>query len=162
MIRRSTMNFNRLIKTTFSILLSFIGNKLGIMGPALLLFILLMILDYISGMLASRAEALKYPNNPKYGWSSKKSIIGIYKKIGYMTTILVAIYSDYVIFNLLEEIGIPYNIKTIFGLLVTIWFIINELLSILENAERMGVKLPKFILNVLTNIRDDIDTKTSD
>lgn len=155
------MNLNRFIKTILGILISFIGDKLGIMGPSLILFIFLMILDYISGMLASRAEALKHPDNPKYGWSSKKSIMGIYKKIGYITTIIVAICSDYVIFNLLEEIGIPHNIKTIFGLLIIIWFIINELLSILENAKRMGVKLPKFIVNALTSIKDDIDNKNS-
>lgn len=146
-------------KTLFSGLFTFIGNKLGIIGPSLVIFIILMVVDYISGMLASKAEALNHPNDPKYGWSSKKSIIGIYKKFGYMITILTAIITDYVIFNLLEEIGVKYNGNTIFGLLTVTWFIINELLSILENAERMGITLPHFIVNVLSNIRNDIDKK---
>lgn len=147
------------LKTLFSGLFTFIGNKFGIIGPSLVIFIILMVIDYISGMLASKTEALNHPNDPKYGWSSKKSIIGIYKKFGYMITILTAIITDYVIFNLLEEIGIKYNENTIFGLLIIAWFIINELLSILENAERMGITLPHFIVNVLSNIKNDIDKK---
>jgi len=46
-----------------------------------------------------------------------------------------------------------------FGLLITIWLIINELLSILENAGRMGVTLPLFLLKLLAELKDSIDKK---
>ncbi|MGN0425786.1 MAG: holin family protein [Acetatifactor sp.] len=151
------MKSNKFIQTLISTLYIFVGDKLGILGPSLLLFIFLMIVDYISGMLASKSEAIKHPNNPKYGWSSKKSVIGIYKKIGYMVTILVAICTDYIIYTILQEIGVPHNTRTVFGLLVTTWFILNEMLSILENAKRMGVRLPQFIVKALADIKDDID-----
>ena len=134
-----------------------IGNELEMRSPALILVIFLMVVDYVSGMLASKKEAMEHPNNKKYGWSSKKSIIGIYKKIGYVLTILVAISTDYMIYALLGKMGIEYPIKTIFGFVVTIWLIINELLSILENAGRMGAALPKFLMNILAEIRSDVD-----
>jgi phage-related holin len=44
-----------------------------------------------------------------------------------------------------------------FGLMVTIWLIINELLSILENAVRMGAKLPSILKKVLAELQSNID-----
>ena len=44
-----------------------------------------------------------------------------------------------------------------FGLIVTIWLIINELLSILENAGRMGAKLPNILKRVLAELQSNID-----
>lgn len=146
-----------LLKTLFTGLCTLLANQYGVIGPAMILFTFLMAIDYISGMLAAKAEALTHPGNKRYGWSSKKGLIGIYKKIGYILTILVALCTDYVIFSLLEKIGVRYNNTTLFGLLTLIWFIINELISILENAGRMGVKLPSFIINVLSEIKDDIE-----
>lgn len=126
-------------------------------SPAIILLIILTIIDYFSGMLASKKEAVEHPNDKRYGWSSKKSIIGIYKKLGYILAVLVALSTDYLIYALLGEIGVEYQIKTLFGFLVTVWFIINELLSILENAGRMGAVLPKFLQNVLSELKGDID-----
>lgn len=134
-----------------------IGDKLELISPILLLLIFLMIADYISGMLASKKEAAEHPDNKNFGWSSRKSVMGIYKKVGYILTILVALSTDYIIYKLVSGMGLDYQTNTFFGFLIVIWFIINELLSILENAARMGAVLPKFIQQVLTELRKDID-----
>ena len=55
---------------------TWIGKKLKLLFPAIMLLLLLMIADYISGMLASKKEGIEYPDDKNYGWSSKKSIIG--------------------------------------------------------------------------------------
>ncbi len=146
-----------IIRGGMVILGTYIGNVFDIISPAIILLILLTVVDYFSGMLASKKEAVEHPNDKKYGWSSKKSIIGIYKKIGYIITVLVALSTDYLIYALLGKIGVEYQIKTLFGFLVTIWFIINELLSILENAGRMGVILPQFLRTVLSELKKDIN-----
>lgn len=132
-------------------------DRLGLLFPVVLLLTLLMITDYISGMLASKKEALDHPNNKNYGWNSKKSLIGIYKKAGYIFIILVAVSTDYILYKLSIEIGLQFNQKTMFGLLVSIWLIINELISILENAGRMGAKLPEFLKRVLAELQSSID-----
>ena len=145
------------IKGTMALVSALIGSEMEIISPAMILLILLMMVDYISGMLAAKKEAVEHPRNKKYGWSSRKSIMGIYKKLGYILTLLVAVSTDYIIYTLLGELGVEYQIKTVFGLLVAIWLIINELLSILENAGRMGVILPKFLHNILAEIKEEID-----
>jgi len=141
---------------------SLVGNSIGLLIPSLILLIILMIMDYISGMLAAKKEALDHPEHMEYRWSSKKSIAGIYKKTGYILTILVAICTDYLIYKIVAEIGLKINTNTMFGMLVTVWFIVNELLSILENANRMGAVLPQFLCNLLTKIKEGIEEKTGE
>lgn len=144
-------------KSMMGITSAWIMDKWGLLFPALMLLTILMITDYISGMLASKKEALDYPNNKKYGWNSKKSLIGIYKKVGYILIIFVAVSTDYILYKFSIEIGIKFEHNTIFGLLVSVWLIINELISILENAGRMGAKLPDFLNNILTELQNSID-----
>ena len=139
-----------MIKGIATMTCTVIGNELEMISPALILLLLLMITDYISGMLASKKEAVEHPN-------SKKSIIGIYKKAGYIVTILAAISTDYILYALLGEMGIAYQTKTFFGFLVTIWLTLNELLSILENAGRLGVALPQFLMSILVEMKKDVD-----
>lgn len=146
-------------KSILSVMGAWISNKLGLLFPALGLLMVLMIIDYISGMLAAKKEALENPGDSRYGWSSKRSILGIYKKLGYMLTILVAVSIDYLIFKFTKEIGLEFGSNTIFGLLVTVWFIINELISILENVGRMGTELPDFLKKVLSELKSDLEDK---
>ena len=76
-----------------------------------------------------------------------------------MLTILVAISIDYLIFKFAQEIGVEFGANTIFGLLVSIWFIINELISILENIGRMGTELPEFLKKVLAELKNSLEEK---
>ena len=140
-------------------ILTLLIGKMEIIGPILIILLLLMSLDYISGMLAARKEGLEHPDNKKYGWNSKKGILGIYKKIGYVFTVLVAMSVDYIIYRYIQEIGLEYETKTFFGELVSVWFSLNEILSILENVGRMGVTLPDFLMNVLSELKKGISNK---
>ena len=139
--------------------LTLLIRKMEIIGPILIILLLLMSLDYISGMLAARKEGLEHPDNKKYGWNSKKGILGIYKKIGYVFTVLVAMSVEYIIYRYIQEIGLEYETKTFFGELVSVWFSLNEILSILENVGRMGVTLPDFLMNVLSELKKGINNK---
>lgn len=144
-------------KGIVSLIGAWISNKFGVLLPALGLLVFLMIVDYISGMLAAKKEAYENPNDRKYGWSSKKSILGIYKKLGYILTIVVAISMDYIIFYLAREMGIECGTNTMFGLLICIWFEINELISILENVGRLGAELPQFLKKSLAELKNNLE-----
>ena len=124
---------------------------------ALTLLTVVMIIDYITGMLAAKKEGLEHPKDERYGWSSKKSIQGIYKKAGYVVIVLVAVITDYLIYIISEEIfSVTYS-QTIFGILVSVWLILNELISILENSGRMGAQLPEFLKKVLSELKKGIE-----
>lgn len=144
-------------KGAIALIGAWFAERFNLLCPLLILLCILMVVDYLSGMLASKREAMEHPNDINYGWNSRKGIIGIYKKVGYILTILSAVCTDYLLFHFSKEMGIKFNTNTLFGSLVSIWFILNELLSILENARRMGAKLPTFFQRVLSDLQKNVD-----
>ena len=87
----------------------------------------------------------------------QKGLIGLMKKFSYIVTVCVAILVDILLINAGKYIGVNVNMKTFFGLLVTVWFILNEALSILENAGRIGAKIPAFFLKVIATLKKKVD-----
>ncbi len=147
-------------KIITTIIGAWVSNQFGLLFPMLCLLMFLMIADYVSGMIAAKTEAIEHPNNKKYGWSSKKGVLGIFKKIGYIFTIFVAACVDYLIYKVAQELGLQYESQTLFGLMVTIWFVINESISVLENTGRMGVELPEFLKKTLNELKKDVEDES--
>lgn len=54
-------------------------------------------------------------------------------------------------------VGIEVSDKVNFGMLITIWLSITELLSILENIQRLGVNMPGFLGKYLDEIRNKVE-----
>lgn len=138
---------------------AWISAKLGILGPVLVILLLMMVLDYITGMLASKEEALEHPEDKRYGWSSKKGAQGIIKKVGYLCIIAVAMVVDYIILHVAAGMGITVSAKAFFALLVAVWYILNELLSIIENAGRMGAQVPEWLRKYIAVLKEAVDHK---
>ena len=61
---------------------------------------------------------------------------------------------DWLIYSGIKQVGIDLDYTIFFGLLVTIWLIINELISILENLGSIGVPLPKFLFAVIKRLKN--------
>ena len=139
---------------------AWISAKLGILGPVLLILSGLMVVDYVTGMLASKQEAIDHPDDPAYGWNSKKGAKGIIKKVGYLCIITVALAVDYIILHVSGSMGLPISTKAFFALLVTVWYVLNEMLSIIENAGRMGAQVPDWLCKYIAVLREAIDHKT--
>lgn len=136
---------------------AFLSAKLGILFPVLMILASMMVVDYISGMMASKVEAIEHPDDPNYGWSSKKGAKGIAKKVGYLCIIAVAMVVDYLTLKVAAALGITVSAKAIFGLMVAVWYILNELLSIIENAGRMGVNVPDWLCRYIAILKRKID-----
>lgn len=138
--------------------LAWLSAKLGILFPVLALLLVMMAVDYLTGMIASKKEAIEHPEDPSKGWSSKKGAIGIFKKVGYLCVIAVAMVVDFVIVNVAISMGytgIPA--KAMFGLLAAVWYLLNELLSIIENAGRMGAPVPQWLAKYIAVLKNKID-----
>lgn len=139
-------------------LVAYLSNKLGVTFYLLGLLLALMVIDYLSGMAASRVEALEHPNDKTYGWSSRKGAIGIAKKVAYLFVIAVAMVIDYVIIQTSSVLGASLP-NTMLSLLVTVWYLLNEALSITENAGRMGAPVPEWLAKYIAVLKNKIDSK---
>lgn len=136
-----------------------VASKCGLLGWLLLAVTLAMIVDFLAGMAASAKEAVEHPNDKSYGWSSKKGMIGIFKKVGYILVIFTAMLLDFLIYKMSGYLAMHLPIDTFFSTLVTAWFILNECLSITENAGRMGVKVPVFLTKVIAVLKGTVEDK---
>ena len=112
-----------------------------------------MLLDYISGMTAAWSEKTL---------SSRYGVIGIVKKVGYIALVAVGMVVDYLLTSVLSNVGINLPINYCFGLMVTVLLIINELISILENLDRIGIPLPGFLVKVVNKLKNRIDEETEE
>lgn len=139
--------------------IAWLSARLGILLPVLCILLTAMVLDYITGMLASKREAMEHPDDPAYGWSSRRGAEGIIKKVGYLCIIAAAMIVDYIILSVAAQAGIEIALKAFFGLLVAVWYILNELLSIIENAGRMGAPVPDWLAKYVAVLKNKIDAQ---
>lgn len=133
--------------------------RFGILFYVLAILAVVMAVDYFTGMAVSKREAIDHPDDPAYGWSSAKGAAGIFKKFGYLCVILVAMVVDYIIRLAALEMGLQFGVKAIFGLVVAVWYLLNELLSIIENAGRMGAPVPEWLARYISDLKNKIESK---
>lgn len=114
-----------------------------LLGPLIVLGVV-MLADYITGIAAAWATGTL---------SSRVGVLGIVKKVGYLFAVGVAIVVDYVIANAAIGAGVKLERFNIFGLLVTVWLILNECISILENLSEIGVPLPAFLVAAVKKLK---------
>ena len=122
-------------------------------------FALVMLTDYVTGILAAKREAIERPEDTTAGLSSRKGILGIIKKLGYMFMVVSAFLLDFLLEGLAADMGIALEAETFFGGLTLLWLILNELLSIIENIGRMGVPVPVYLKKIVTELKEQTDER---
>lgn len=137
------------IKAIFITVFSALSGFLGVLYVPVLLMVLCNLIDYVTGLMATpnREEKL----------SSYKSIKGIFKKISMWLLVVVGAILDYLINYAGQMIGVKLPFSFLIGSIVAIWIVANEIISILENMIDIGVELPKFLLPLVKNIKEQAD-----
>lgn len=107
-----------------------------------------MLIDYITGMAGAAYTG---------EINSRVGVTGIIKKAGYLALVAVGMVVDYLINSALVNIGINFRIYYCFGMIITIWLIINELISILENLGELKIPLPKFLVNTIKSLKGRVE-----
>lgn len=138
------------IKAIFVAIIAFLTTLWGWLGWTVLIWIICMILDYISGTAAARQAG---------EWSSEKAREGIWHKLGEIFTVLCCALCDIALRVLIQGSGvnIGFNVSAILTPVVLLWYIVTELGSIVENAGRMGAPIPEWLKKTLAQYKDKID-----
>jgi len=131
-------NIIQIIFSGTATVLSFLFGGLDI---ALEVLLVVMVLDYITGLLKA------WVNGTLDSRIGKK---GIVKKIGYLTLVVLAVCLD----HLAGETG---AIRT----LVIYFFVANEGITIVENWGAIGLPLPKVLINKLEQLKGDGNNETT-
>lgn len=148
------MSWNMELKAVIATALTGLLAYFKIIAVPILVLFVFMILDYITGISAAWV---------KCELSSAADIRGIIKKVMHFALIAVGIGADWVVNFGLSAIDVPFEYRYLLGLFITVWLIINELLSILENiGEINGNAYPEFLKKLLSHIKSVMDKSTED
>lgn len=114
---------------------SFIAGLFGGFDASMVTLLAFMGVDYVTGLIV--AAIRKSPKSVSGGLSSRIGLKGLAKKCVVLLLVLVSARLDI-------TLGTNYIRDA-----VCIGFIVNELLSIIENAGLLGVPLPKALKNAV-------------
>lgn len=98
-----------------------------------IVFLILNIIDYITGVRKSRLTGKD---------NSAKGVRGVWKKLGYWLMVLVAFLASAIFIEIGKTIGIDLAVTAYIGWFTLASLIINELRSILENFVEAGDNVP--------------------
>ena len=138
------------LQILFTTFFGMLSSLLGTLYVPVLLMVAANIIDYISGLAAA-------PYRKEGGISSYKSIRGITKKIAMWLLVVVGAIVDQLISYTTAKFGWSFPVSFLVACLVAVWIICNELISILENIQDIGVALPMWLLPLIKHIKSQAD-----
>ena len=141
------------IQALFAGVLGALAAYFNVLLIPIFMLVAVMLIDYVTGMAA--ASYTKQLN-------SRIGVMGIVKKAGYIALVVVGMVVDYLITSALVQIGVNIQINYCFGMIITIWLIINELISILENLGELNIPLPKFLVDMIKSLKNKVEDKAEE
>lgn len=138
-------------KTIIVAIWSIIMSALGILAIPVMLLITCNIIDYATGLIAS-----KFRNQEI---DSYKEIKGIAKKICMWLLVGVGVIVDQLLSYSADVVGITLPFTFLVACIVAIWLVCNEIISILENINDIGVTLPPFLKPIVSNLKSQVEKK---
>lgn len=127
------MKYYKSVITVIGSLGAVISTALGGWDSAIITLLVFMAVDYITGVFVAIMHKSSKTNSG--GLSSAVGFIGLMKKCSILLMVVVAHYID-------TFIGADYTRDA-----VCLTYILNELLSIIENAGVLGLPIPAVIKN---------------
>ena len=138
------------VKTAIAAFFGVLGEFLGWKGVMLVVLVILMALDYVSGSLAAKKNG---------EWSSKVAREGLFHKGGVILVVTGALLADLLFAAAIPVIPVfgGFQNPGLFLPLVLAWYIITEIGSVLENAVKMGARVPKWFVRAIEKAEKSVD-----
>lgn len=143
----------QITKLGISAVLAAIGSVCNELAVPFFVLCVLMVADYITGMIKSWQKGTL---------CSRTGVKGIVKKLCYGLAVIAAVGVDYVIITISTSFGYNLKLHPFFALLCTIWLVINECISILENLNEIGVPMPGFLVKAAKKLKNSVEEGVND
>lgn len=139
------------IKAMFTAMFAFLSALLGVLTVPVLLLVGCNVIDYITGLMASKYR--------KEDINSYKSIRGIFKKVSMWMLVVVGAVIDEMLLYASTTIGWKSPMTFLVACVTAMWLICNEIISILENIQDMKVNIPAFLQPLVRHIRSQVEDR---
>lgn len=145
------------IKAAVTLVITFFTALWGWLGWAVIIMMGSLVLDYITGSWAARAND---------EWSSDIARQGLWHKLGEIVALLVAALCDIAVQVILQTAAAPligdFQYKGYITLIVCIWYTFTELGSIIENIDKLGAPVPKWLAKGIAQLKGRVDESMPD
>ena len=131
-----------------------VTSWLGTLAIPVYILVACNVIDYVTGITAACVK--------KEQVSSYKGILGITKKVFMYLLVLVGVFVDLMLQYMFKNLNIPISLPFVVGCIVACWLVLNEMLSILENLNEIGVPMPPFLMPLVERIRGTVEKKGED
>lgn len=140
------------IKAAVTTFFAAVSAIIGWFGWLIVALVIAMTIDYLTGWWAAVQDGT---------WSSRIAKKGITKKAVILLIIGATGLVDLIIGMVAAQAGMPLPayLTALISPLVAIWYLLAEIGSILENAKRMGVDMPPFLLKIINIMKGMIEKK---
>ena len=139
-------------KAAFAAFFTAVGAFLGWQGVMIVVWVVCMLLDYLSGTFA----ALKNSQ-----WCSATARSGLWHKGGMILVVMVAGVADLIMGIICSNLPLDMQWPVLILPLVLAWYILTELGSILENAVKLGASIPSWMVKLLKVGADIVNAKAN-
>lgn len=142
------------IETFFVGVFSALFSWIGILIIPVMALVCMNIIDYVTRFIAVKANGEII--------ESKKSIRGIYKKVGMWCLIVACAVIDMVLYYSVSVTGIMPPFKFVISTIIAMWLVFNEFISILENVKYGGTSFPGILVVFANKVLGKLEKKGQD
>lgn len=139
------------LKAFFIAVGSLLSSLLGVLYIPVLLMVGCNVIDYITGLFASASREERI--------SSARGLHGIIKKVCMWLLVVVGAIIDALLAYTSGILGWSNPFQFLVACVVCVWIICNELISILENIEDIGVPMPAFLKKIVRYIKKKTESE---
>lgn len=109
------------------------------------------IFDVVTGLIKSKVKGIP--------WNSKQGTAGFWKKISLLTALSFGVFMDYFIPIALNVVSITLPFNCPFGLIIGVYIVFNESISICENLYSINPNtIPVWIVRLFKTASDKLNT----
>ena len=140
------------IKNGIAAIVAAFFSFFGLLAVPLLLLVPCQMIDWFTGIAAARIQGIKI--------ESKVSYQGIVKKVCMYLLIFVGWVMDLLIAYLMTNLNVQLVLPNVVSCFVAVWLILNELISITENVDVIGVHVP-FLSPIMKLLKEKVEDTVS-
>ena len=139
------------IRAAVTAVIAFGTALFGWVGWAVVIWVVAMLLDYLTGTAAAVSKGK---------WSGSAARSGLWHKLGSIAAVCVAALCDIALGIVSDGLGtaLPSD-GGLIAPVVVLWYIFTELGSIVENAAELGAPVPGFLRKAVASIRNAAEGK---
>lgn len=136
------------IKAAVTGAIAFVTALIGPIGWIVIVWIIAMLLDYLTGTWAALSKG---------EWASSVARQGLWHKLGSIVAVLISALLDVSLGVIIPQLGINYE-YIILTPIVCMWYILTELGSMIENIDKLGAPVPDFLRDMIKKVRNKVDS----